>query len=38
MLKAIENKVVPHSDKLLAALVGAVPPFEESLQENAQNL
>ena len=38
MLKAIESKVVPHSDKILAALVGAISPFESSLQENAQNL
>ena len=33
----MESKRVPHADKVLAAIVTAIPPFETSLQDNSQS-
>lgn len=38
LLKAIHAKKVPHADKILGAIVSALPSFESSLLENSQNL
>lgn len=38
LLKAIHAKKIPHADKILGAIVSALPPFEISLLENTQNL
>ena len=33
MLKAIQSKKLPHADKILAAIVSSIAPFETTLQD-----
>lgn len=38
LLKVIQGKQVPNSDKILASILSSIPPIESSLFSNSQGL